>query len=256
MQMPVPAPPELIDHLVANAEEYRATLPSLTADETIHSETSYMCMFKRHADAQGTFRVLRTVDDAQLQESRQIAMLNGKAVEPGKHVALPATLFGGFGRFQEMFFTPQHRRCFAFTLLPEPGPEGTQQIAISVPPELETQPGCTQERHGVTGLARVDPATGQLVHLERTVPDEDVAHTNLAPFASVDCAPTKVGEQTFWLPTEIVGRILNGKVRGQFVAHYSNYHRYAASMSVLPGAVEVDPATAPTPASPAASTQH
>jgi hypothetical protein len=242
-----PAPESLIDQLVANAQLYRETLPSLTADETISSESSYMGMFKRHVDAQGTFRALRSVPGAPLNESRQITSLNGKPVDPAKHTVLPSTLFGGFGRFQEMFFTPLNRRCFSFTLLPDPGPGGSRQIAIGGPPELETLHDCMTQRHGLTGLALVDPATRQLVHLERTVPDKVAQESNLAPFASVDCAPTKVGEDTFWLPTEVTGRILTGKVRGQFLAHYSNYHRYTAKVTLLPGTSEVEPDAAPTP---------
>ena len=243
-----PAPVAMIDRLVANAEQFHATLPSLTADETISSHVAYMSMFKRSAEAQGTFRVVRKMPEGKLEESRQITILNGKAVEPGKRIRLPATLFGGFGSFQEMFFTPEHRRCFAFTLLPQPGRDGTLQIAISSIAEMEAQPGCKADRHNLTGLARVDPATGQLTHLERTVPDEIARKTVLAPFASVDCAPAKVGNDTFWLPTEVVGRILNGNLRGEFIAHYSNYHRYTASITLLPGATEVDPDAAPEPA--------
>jgi hypothetical protein len=237
---PEPAPSALIDQLVTNAAQYRLTLPSLTADESISSESSYLGLFKLHAEAQGTFRVMASAAGGALQESRHITRLNGKPVEPGKHVTLPSTLFGGFDRFEEMFFTPQHRLCFAFTLLPQPAPDGTLQIAIAVPPEVEERPGCTQDRQGLTGLARVDPATHQIVHLERTVPDELARRSNLAPFASVDCAPARVGGQTFWLPTMVVGRILDGKVRGEFTAHYSNYHRYTASITLLPGASEVD----------------
>jgi hypothetical protein len=244
----IPAPTALIDRLVANADRYRATLPSLTADESIVTEGSAF-FFHQRTTATGTFRVIRRGEGQPLEESRQILMLNGKPVEPGKHVAVPFTLLGGFGRFQEMFFTPQHRICFTFTLLPKPGPGGTQQIAIAGPDELSAQPGCAPERKGLTGLALVDPASGQLVHLERTVTEEASKKDKLAPFASVDSAPTQVGDQTYWLPTVIVGRFREGKVKGEFIAHYSNYHRYTASITLLPGATEVDPATPPPPLS-------
>jgi hypothetical protein len=51
----------------------------------------------------------------------------------------------------------------------------------------------------------------------------------------------------------VVGHILSGKVRGEFVAHYSNYHRYAASIKLLPGATEVEPDTKSDAAPPAAT---
>ena len=239
-----PAPATLIDRLVANADRYRATLPSLTADESIVTEGSTF-FFHQRSTATGTFRVVRSGEGQPLEESRQILTLNGKPVDPGKNVSIPFTLLGGFGRFQEMFFTPRHRICFTFTLLPKAGPGGTQQIAIAGPEDLGSQPGCAPERKGLTGLALVDPASGQIVHLERTVTAEAANNDHLAPFASVDSAPTQVGDQTYWLPTVIIGRFHEGKVKGEFIAHYSNYHRYAASITLLPGATEVDPASPP-----------
>ena len=114
--------------------------------------------------------------------------------------------------------------------MPSPGPE-----------DLGSQPGCAPERKGLTGLALVDPVSGQIVHLERTVTAEASSKDHLAPFASVDYAPAKVGDQSYWLPTVIVGRFRQGKVKGEFVAHYSNYHRYTASITLLPGATEINP---------------
>jgi hypothetical protein len=242
LQNAAPAPPTLIDRLVANAEQYRATLPSLTADETIDSDGAFMGIFKEHATAQGTFRAIRTAPGASLDESRQITILNGKPVEPGRSVGVPFTLSGGFGRFQEMFFTPQHRACFAFELLPDPGPAGALQITISVPPDLWSVPSCSEELHGLTGLVRVAPQTFQITHLERTVTEQAAAKFHLAIFASVDLAPTQVGDETFWLPTTVVGHIINGRNKGQFVAHYSNYHRYTASISLLPNTTQLAPA--------------
>jgi hypothetical protein len=249
-----PAPPELLDQLVANAAVYGATLPSLTADETIQSEASYRGLFKDKVEAKGTFRAIRGAPGEQLSESRQLITVNGKPVDPSKPPKLPFTLFGGFGRFQEMFFTPQHIHCFAFAQLSDPGPGGAIQLAISVPAELEHKPGCVDSLHGLTGLARVDPVSHQLTHLERTIPDNG-SDGHLAPFASVDCAPTKVGDETFWLPTVVIGGAPKHAIRAEFVAHYNNYHRYTASVTLLPGATEVDPATAtPEPPKPPVST--
>ena len=234
-----PVPADLLNHLIANAAQYRVTIPSLTADELIESETSYHGLFRHKVQASGTFRAVRAKSGEPLQESRQIAMVNGKPVEPSDPVLLPVALFGGFGRFQEMFFSPQHVRCFAFTLLPGSGPGGTLQIGIRAVPDLDSQPGCPSGYRGLTGLARVDPVSHQLVHIERTLPDSRETRGG-APFASVDCAPTKVGDETFWLPTEVAGGTPKQFFRRRFVAHYSNYHRYVASVKLLPGTSEVE----------------
>lgn len=243
-----PAPQAMLDELVANAAQYSATLPSLTADETIESEASWRGILPDKVRATGTFRAIRKAPGEPLEESRQLATVNGKPVDPDHKVRLPFTLFGGFGRFQEMFFTPNHIHCYSFTMLTEHGPGNTLKIAIAAPKDLDG-PTCGQDRAGLTGMALVDPATHQLVHLERTVP-ENPANKSLAPFAAVDCAPTKVGDDTFWLPTMVTGAAPKRTIRGVFTAHYSNYHRFAATITVLPGATEVD---TPAPADPTAS---
>ena len=229
-----PAPPELIDHLVANAQLYSESLPSLAATETIDSQGSYM-FFKHRVKARAVFRVLRR-PGAPLEESRQIIEEDGKAVSSGKSVALPSTLFGGFSRFQELFFTSANRICFSFTLLPEPGPGETQQIAVAE--QSPITPGCAVR--GLTGLVRVDPVSRHVVYLERTIPLETAIKTQLAPFASVELAPAKIGDDTFWLPTVVFGNFANGKTRGSFEAHYSDYHRYTVSSTILPGVTETD----------------
>ena len=236
---------ELLNQLVANAEQYRLTIPSLTADESIESEISYHGLLRHKVRASGTFRAVRGKPGEPLQESRQITMVNGKPVAQNAPVRLPLVLSGGFGRFQEMFFSPQHVRCFAFTLLPESGPGGTLQIAIRAVEDLDSQPGCPSGYKGLTGLAGVDRVSHQLVHIERTLPDSR-DNRGGAPFASVDCAPTKVGDETFWLPTQVAGGTPTQFIRRKFVARYSNYHRYVASVKLLPGTSEVEqPASTP-----------
>ncbi len=246
------APPELIDRLVANALHYHQTLPSVTASEAIESDASYM-IFHRRVQAKSVFRVVRNPASDELDESRQVTEVDGKPVPPGQHAGLPWTLTGGFGKFQELFFKTANRPCFTFTLLPEPGPKGTQQIAIAEQPGIATIPGCTER--GVTGLARVDPATGQVVYLERTVPVEIALKSHLAPWAMVEIAPAKIGDDTFWLPTVVVGTFVDGKNKGKFTAHYSDYHRFTGSVRILPGVNAVEqpveePAPAPIPAAP------
>ena len=254
-QTPVPA--DLLQQLIANADQYRLTIPSLTADESIESESSLHGLFRNKVQARGTFRAVRGAPGEPLKESRQLTELNGRPLFPNDQVRLPIALNGGFGRFQEMFFTPEHIRCFAFTMMSEPGPGGTLQIGISAIQDLDSQPACPRGYKGLTGLARVNAVSHQLVHVERTLPDLPLNRGG-APFASVDCAPTKVGDETFWLPTQVAGGTPKQFIRRKFVAHYSNYHRYVASVTLLPGTKEVDqtaePGAVPKPASKPAST--
>ncbi len=241
------APPSLIDELVANAVAYRANVPSITADEVIDSQESFLGILPDKVHATSTMRVLRAGQgqNDRATESRQLLTLNGKPVDATKKPHLPFTLFGGFGSFQEMVFTPSHRGCFQFHMLQQPAPDGSLQIAITPQPADAWPPQCPVLWQQVTGLVHVDPETHQLRHFERTVKPPA---GQLAPFASVDCAPARIGDETFWLPVTVIGRNDDGKLRGEFIAHYSNYHRYTASITLLPGATEVDaPAAVSTP---------
>jgi hypothetical protein len=213
------------------------TLPSLTASESIVSDRSIFG-FKHHVEAQATFRALQSPAAARLDESRQINLLNGKLVPPGQHPRLPFTLFGGFGRFQDMFFSAKRRACFTFTLIPKTTPASPLELQINPNPSMATMPECEAGLQGLTGIARVDPAYHQLTHLERTIPVVVAAEGNHASFASVDCAPTQVGDQTFWLPTVVIGRMDSGKAKGQFTAHYTNYRRFTSTAILLPAAPE------------------
>jgi hypothetical protein len=226
---------DLVDQLVANASVYRATLPSLSADEDIISDLTILGIYTKHAEAHATFRAIRKSEDTALDESRQITILNGKPVKPGEQVNLPTVLFGGFGRFQDMFFTPPHRPCFNFVLVP-PTPRAPIQINITLSTAAATRRGCELGLQGLTGIARIDPASGYLIHLERTIPPDIAAKFNHATFGAVDSGPTQVGDQIFWLPIIVTGDVAQnkGKAKGRFTAHYSNYHRYTATSTILP----------------------
>jgi hypothetical protein len=236
-----PAPPkpitveDLVDQLAANASVYRNNLPSLTADEDIVSDLTIYGFYHKHAEAHATFRAIRKSDDSSLDESRQITILNGKRVRPNENVTLPLVLFGGFGRFQDMFFSPQHRPCFNF-VLESPTPAAPIQIDITLKPTATTIPGCEPGLTGLTGIARVDPVTGYLIHLERTIPPDIALKFNHATFGSVDSGPTQLGDRIFWLPIIVTGDVIEnkGKDKGRFTARYTNYHRYTATATILP----------------------
>jgi hypothetical protein len=226
---------DLVDQLVANASVYRANLPSLIVDEDIVSNLTILGIYTKHAEAHATFRAIRKSDDSSLDESREITILNGKPVKPGDNPTLPVVLFGGFGRFQDMFFSPQHRPCFNFVLEP-PNPRAPLQIDITLKPNAATIPGCERGLTGLTGIARIDPASGYLIHLERTIPPDIAAKFNHATFGSVDSGPTQIGDRVFWLPITVTGDVIEnkGKQKGRFTAYYSNYHRYTATSTILP----------------------
>jgi hypothetical protein len=94
-------------------------------------------------------------------------------------------------------------------------------------------PKCHPGLEGLTGIARVDPATHQLTHLEYTTPTQ-VGHT--APFGSTDYSPDRIGDKTLWLPAVTAASWAedNAKVHLHTTIHYSDYHQYTATSTILP----------------------
>jgi hypothetical protein len=217
---------------VENAASFRATLPSITAHETIESDSSNHLVFRSRAKAEATMRVMRKTPDGPLEESREITTLNGKPVAPGKHVDLPTILGGGFGGLAGFFFTSKNRHCFNYSLIPKEVPDGTLELRITLSPDAASFSHCPKV--SVSGVALVTSETHQLTHVERSLPNEEAFPIHHWPFSSVDLAPIKVGDKTFWLPTTVTGHIVVGKERADWVSHYSDYHRFTVTANILP----------------------
>lgn len=235
----------LLNHISAAAAAYRLTLPSLGADESIISQGLGIGPFRAHAEAKAIFRVTRKTPDGPLEESRQIVELNGKPVPEGHAVHLPLTFAGAFGDALEIFFAPALRPCFDFTLAPQATPPGSeqtsQQINFLARPGSETIPACARTPSGVAGFVRIDPLSHHIHHLERTVPPAVAEPRHIATFASIDYTPTLVGSETFWLPVSISARVgpRQGSSAAEFTAHYTHYHRFTGSVTILPDVTPV-----------------
>ena len=226
----------LLDQISADAASYRLTLSSLGADEAITSQGIGVGPFRNRAEAKALFRVTRKSPGGLLEESRQIIEFNGKRVPEGHAVHLPLTFAGAFGDALEIFFAPALRPCFDFTLAPQLTPDGSQQISFLGHPGSETIPACARTPLGVAGFVRIDPLSHHIRHLERTVPPAVAEPRHIATFASVDYAPTLVGGETFWLPISISAHVgpRQGSSAAEFNAHYSNYHRFTGTVTLLP----------------------
>jgi hypothetical protein len=232
----------LVDQLIENAGAYRATLPSLAAHETILSHDSrnlWLLKGAHYAQAEATMRVVRKTPDGPLEESREITMLDGKPVSPDKQVILPTALNGGFWGIIGSFFGGENRYCFNFVLASHPDPNTPYKLSITLRPEAASLPHCpVKASGGMTAVALVADDTHQLIHLEWTLPADFAEKTHHWPFASVDLAPAKLDNETFWLPTAVTGRKGTGKNNIEWIAHYSDYHRYTATSTIVPTSPE------------------
>jgi len=236
---PQPAAPksaadQLVDQLVRNYAAIYATLPSITAHETVETHASRGILWQ-NSTGEGTMRVLRAIPGGALKETHEMTVLHGELAVPDnrKGPFQPPDAFIGL---QGMFFRHSGRPCYSFTLAPQPTQDGLLELHIALSPESTSLPNCMSGPGdtGLTGIARVDPATHQLTHLERTFP---IQAGPRASFASTDYAPAQIGDKTFWLPTVTVTSGISNKAKVHTTVHYSDYHQYTASSTVLP----VDP---------------
>jgi len=82
------------------------------------------------------------------------------------------------------------------------------------------------------------------MHIERTLPASD---GNNASFLSTDYAPVKIGEKTFWLPVMTESTDVINKAKVHTIVHYSDYHLFTTSSTILPGTPEIDAQQEPAP---------
>jgi hypothetical protein len=236
----------LVDRLVENAATLHATLPSITAHEKAESHATRGILWQ-NSTTEATLRVLRDPSGGFLKQSRELTAVNGKPVVPGQRIAVVGfPLSDGLVYAQDMFFSAKLRPCYIFTLASQPTREGLLELRIAANPNISSMSNCHAGSEGLTGIVHVDPKTHQLVHAERTIPDEAAKLHQRAPFASTDYAPAKIGDKTFWLPAVTVSSFIMKKptVKVHTVAHYSDYHQYTASVTILPAASEPETSSA------------
>jgi hypothetical protein len=222
---------ELVDRLVRNAAALDATLPSITAHEVVQTYASRR-FHRQQTRSEGMVQVVRIASAGTLTETHQMTAHNGKPVASDDR-AQTTQPSDGFIAEQEMFFSPSTRPCFTFTLAPQPTQSDPLQLHIALSPEYASLAGCPSGLQGLTGIARVDPATHKLIHLERTIPTQAGSPIS---FVSTDYAPASVGDKTFWLPDLTISTGAQGKSSVYTAVYYSDYHQYAATVTVLTAA--------------------
>jgi len=228
----------LVDQIVENYAALRATLPSLTAHETVETHATRGILWQ-NTSGEGTVRMLRASSGGGLKETHEMTVLNGKPVAPNQQKAQaqlqkgPVQPSDGFFGVQDAFFSRRYRPCYTFTLAPQPAHDGAIELRFASSPEYASLPKCIPGSEGLTGIARIDTATHQLTHLEYATPTQ-VGHT--APFASTEYAPARIGDKTFRLPAVTAASYAadNAKAHLHTTIHYSDYHQYTATSTIVP----------------------
>lgn len=228
---------KVLARIAANTAQYNASIPSFLADESITSQEIHDGKLKHETRLQATFRITRSANGT-LSESREWKSVDGKPAT-GQSVKMPIFFSGGFSGALTKFLSADHRRCFDFHLQPGPG-VSTENAPLTLTfntPAVATQdPLCASIIPGTTGTAILDPVGMQVMHIERTAPQPVGRDRTLIGLAAVDFAPTPLNGQTFWLPTAITATTSETPTTHafRFTALYSNFHRFAATSTLLP----------------------
>ena len=236
-QQPVPTLGQILTHIEANTEQYKASVPSFLCDEHIVSQEIHDGKIRHETTVEALFRVTRSPSQrGVLEESREVTV-DGKPAGNSR-LKMPIAFTGGFSGALEKFLSADHRQCFDFAPDPAaPKPKaGTAAFIFTAREAAAKDPSCASIQPGTTGKFVIDSATLQVTHIERTVPypigkDRDVLGT-----ASVDFAPVTLSDKSFWLPFMVSASTSETPktTAFRFTAHYSNYHRFAASSTILP----------------------
>ena len=227
-QQQAPALDVLLGKIYAYADDYRATLPSISCSESIVSQELVNGKVKREMRVEGVMREIRTgnPEDA-FHEEHQFLRLNGKPVK--NTIKMPYFIQGGFANLIG-FLSKERRDCFDYksSLVSEAGTVLLEVRRKSEPPNAE----CRKIYASTHWTIIANTASGRILHSERMLSPRASEELDEAYFAALDYAPVQFGERTFWLPAKLSAH--DAEDTGRMEATYSNCHRYTGEMRILP----------------------
>jgi hypothetical protein len=238
---------QILTRVEANTDQYKASVPSFLCDEHITSQELHDGKLKHETTVDAVFRVSRsTVLAGIFSEFREVKAIDGKPSSNGK-INMPISFSGGFSGALDKFLSADHRRCFDYESdSSAASPSGTAAFTFVTREAAANDPACSSIQSGTTGRFVIDAATLQVTHIERIVPQPVGKDHAVLGIVAVDFAPVNLGGKSFWLPATISASTTETPKTNafRFNAHYSNYHRFAASSTIFP-ATSDDSATKP-----------
>ena len=223
----------VLDRLDAYAKQYQSTLPSLSCDEQITSQAvNRKGKVTREMRVQSVLREARSEDpDGAFVERREFKSIDGR--KPRKNFQtsqMPYFAEGGFAGLVG-FKLWEQRECFDYALTSEDGGE-TVRLEMTLKTAI-TNTACARLPEGFHRTVIADPTTGRILHTERTIAPDAAPRDTAVYFGGIDYAPWTLGAETFWLPSRFYAHDATDTLR--MSATYSNCHRYAGELKILPG---------------------
>ncbi len=234
----------VLERAAAAGAALRSSLPSFACKEEVVSQLleGRKAKVKRGVAFTAELRVERRADDELHETFEPSSWADILAQSHG--TGIPYYVRGGFQGALD-YFAPVKAACYRFSMQPQ----DLNRIDFVAAPDAPAD-RCKGEA-GLTGFALLD-ALSDVIHIERSVPEQPSGSQRLAPFAAIDLAPVTLNGKTYRLSTHVTSDSLRGGMRGHFEASYTGCKLFHASITIqsvegaVPGVVP-DAAGAPPP---------
>jgi hypothetical protein len=228
---------DVLTRVRAHVTEYKSSIPNFICDESVDSQRFGDEKLKDEMKVESSFELVRHGSGDDLRETRIKNLVNGHKPKSQKF-APPFAFYGGFANVIDSM----DNRCADYRFAEAPINDKPIVLLVSRKPV----PNCSTQSYD--RKAFIQPKTFQVYRIEETVQDIATGIYGHLPFVpmpsshnvlnfSVDFMPVELGGKTFWL-TKTVNADLKDKkkpIRLHYEAHYSNYHRFASTATILPG---------------------
>ncbi len=219
---------EQIRRVIAYAEAYREHLPSLECDETMLSQDVKNGKVKWEVKIKATLRELRDEKEpGGFRDEYTFKTVDGKPAKP--NFRTPYFVYNVFANSLGIGESPRPA-CFdyRFATLDD---GRTLQFDIDSKPGVR-DPACKKIPPDYHKMMLIDTASGAVRHVERSLSPQFADNTLEIPSVTIDYAPQRLGEQTFWLPVRFEAS--DPHKEGRMIATYSNFRRYIGVAKILP----------------------
>jgi hypothetical protein len=233
---------DVLTRVRAHVAEFRTSIPSFISDESVLSQRFDGDKLKDQMKVESSFEMVRDSSGSGLRETRIKNLVNGRAPKNQK-VTPPFTFRGGFA--DVISFTENKCADYRFAEAPSDG-KPIVVLGSSKPSSSDRPAACTTQQ-ALDLKAFIDPETFQVLRLEKTVQDIATGLVGHVPFVpmpsshnvltlSVEYTPIELGGKTFWLTKTVTADMKdkNKPIRLHYEAHYTNYHRFTATSTILP----------------------
>jgi hypothetical protein len=227
-QQSLPSVDALLARLHAYSVDYLAKLPSLTCDETISSQRWKGGKMPQEVNIESTLREIRTDKGRDpFSESHWFHTVDGHPPKPSFKVPFLAQ---GLFAYALGFMHSEEFACFDYQLAFVD--EGKSiKLDMRLRPTNDN-PACKQVPEEYRKNVRIDPGSGRILYLERSMSAAAARERKEVYFSSVEYAPRQLGDELIWLPSKMTGH--DATDEGRMSVVYSNCHRYTSTTTIVP----------------------